>query len=582
MAEVRDGVAAERRPARGSRRPKAQGQWALGYREPLNAAERTKRDDDGLNVRSRIEQVYAKRGFRAIDKADLRSRFRWWGLYTQRKQGVPAGATATAEPEELEDEFFMMRIRIAGGLLTSEQLRAIAWASERYGRDVADVTDRQNVQLHWIRIEDVPAIWHELERVGLTTCEACGDTPRNILGCPVAGVDAQEVIDPTPQILATHQRFIGDPAFSNLPRKYKTSITGCAQQCAQHETNDISFVGVRRDDGAVGFDLWLGGGLSTNPMFAQRLGAFVEPDLVPDVWAAATSVFRDYGYRRSRNHARLKFLIADWGPERFREVMEREALGFALPDGPPPEPSVTTQRDHVGVFAQRDGLHYVGFAPRAGRIAGHQLRRVADLADRHGSGRIRTTTQQKMVVLDVPQESVADLVAALADEDLVVRASPFRAGTMACTGIEFCKLALAETKGRAAWLISELEERLPEFREELRINVNGCPNSCARFQIADVGLMGAAFARPDGTKSDAFLVHLGGRLGDGAAFGRKARGVRVFGDELADYVETLLRRYLQRRNGHRSFADYVNSLTAEELARFADPRVALSESLRRP
>jgi sulfite reductase (ferredoxin) len=549
---------------------RGQGQWALGYHEPLNAAERTKKDDDGLNVRSRIENVYSKNGFRSIDKADLRSRFRWWGLYTQRRHGVPAGVTMTAEPEELEDEFFMLRIRVAGGLLNPEQLRAIAWVSERFGRDVADVTDRQNVQLHWIRIEDMPRIWEAIERVGLTTAEACGDTPRNMIGCPLAGIDAEEVIDATPWLELTHKRFVGDPAFSNLPRKFKTSIAGCAQQCAQHEINDVSFVGVQRD-GTAGFDLWVGGGLGPNPHFAKRLGVFVEPDLVPEVWAAVTGAFRDYGYRRVRNRARLKFLMADWGPERFREVIEREYLGFALPDGDPPPASVTGQRDHIGVFDQRDGRKYVGFAPRAGRIAGHQLKRVADLAERFGSERIRTTTQQKMVICDIQPSDVDDLVSELEAEDLRVHASTFRRGTMACTGIEFCKLALAETKMRAQWLYRELEERLPDFDEDIRINVNGCPNSCARFQVADIGLMGAVMSRGDGTKADGFLVYLGGQLGGSLTFGRKARGVRVYAEDLVPYVEQLIRRYQHHRNGHGSFGAFVNSLSEAELTTFATP-----------
>ena len=566
--------AAAERSKRAAKPPKrGQGQWGLGYYEPLNLAEQTKRDDDGLNVRERIEKIYSVQGFRSIAPPDLRSRFRWWGLYTQRKQGTPAGITATAEPEELEDEFFMLRIRIAGGLLTAEQLRAIGWISERFGRDVADVTDRQNVQLHWIRIEDVPRIFEEIERVGLTTCEACGDTPRNMLGCPLAGVDRDEIIDASPFIELTHKRYVGDPAFSNLPRKYKTSMAGCVQQCAQHEINDVSFVGVRGPGGHPGFDLWVGGGLGPNPHFAKRLGAFVEPDQVPDVWAAVTGTFRDYGYRRSRNRARLKFLMADWGPEKFREVMEREYLGYALPDGDAPPPAESGQRDHVGVFEQKDGRLYVGFAPKAGRIYGHQLRAVADLAERYGSGRTRTTTQQKMVILDVPPDRAEELVASLEAEDLRVRPSAFRRGTMACTGIEFCKLALAETKMRAQWLYQELEERLPDFDEEIRINVNGCPNSCARFQVADIGLMGAIMPRSNGTKSDGFLVHLGGHLGEGHAFGRKARGVRVFGEDLAAYVETLLRRYQLRRNGHRTFSEFVNSLSDQELTEFATPAV---------
>jgi sulfite reductase (ferredoxin) len=522
------------------------GQWGLGYTEPLNKSEQIKRDDDGLNVRERILSVYSKSGFSSIWPDDLRARFRWWGLYTQRRQGVSGGKTATVEPHELEDEFFMMRIRIPGGALNSDQLRAIAWVSERFGRDVADVTDRQNIQLHWIRIEDVPRIWEAIEAVGLTTCEACGDTPRNMIGCALAGVDRDEIIDATPYLTETHRRYVGDPSFSNLPRKFKTSISGCSQQCAAHEINDVAFVGVRRD-GDVGFDLWVGGGLGPNPKLGQRLGAFVEPELVPVVWAGVTSVFRDYGYRRARNHARLKFLMADWGPERFREVLEKEYLAAALPDGVPLSASATAQRDHVGIHEQHDGRAYVGFAPRAGRIFGHQLRHVADLADEFGGGRIRTTTQQKMAVLDVSPGQVEALAAALEGHDLRVRPSVFRQGTMACTGIEFCKLAIVETKQRADWLYRELEERLPDFDEPLRINLNGCPNSCARFQVADIGLMGCLIAKPDGTRTDGFQVHLGGHLGDGGRLGRKLRGVKVPAYELADYLERLLRRYLATR-----------------------------------
>ena len=436
--------------------PFGEGQWALGYTEPLNKNERTKRDDDGLNVRARIDTIYKEGGFRSIWPDDLRGRMRWWGIYTQRRQGVPGGATATAEPWELDDEFFMLRVRTAGGQLDSGQLRKIAWLSERFGRDVADVTDRQNIQLHWLRIEDVSRILTEIESVGLTTCEACGDTPRTFLGCPLAGIDKDELFDATPPLLATHQRYVGDPAFSNLPRKYKTSICACAQQCAAHEINDVGFVGTRRGD-ELGFDLWVGGGLGSNPKFAQRLGAFVLPEQVPEVWAGCTGTFRDYGYRRARNHARLKFLMADWGPQKFREVLEKEYLGYALPDVDAPPASTTSQRDHVGVHTQKDGLAYVGFAPKAGRTYGHQLRQVATLADTYGSGRIRLTTQQKVVILDVDPNRVEGLVHELEEADLKVRPSVFRSGTMACTGIEYCKLALVETKRRADWLYRELE-----------------------------------------------------------------------------------------------------------------------------
>jgi sulfite reductase (ferredoxin) len=568
-----------------SHRPRGEGQWGLGYREPLNVAEQIKKEGGGLDVRERIDRIFAPGGFRSIGKQDLRTRLRWWGLYTQRKQGVPGERTGSAEPEELEDEFFMLRIRIDGGGMTSDQLRAIAWASERFGRDVADVTDRQNVQLHWIRIEDVPVIFERIEAVGLTTQEACGDTPRVILGCPLAGVTVAEVLDATPAIRAVAARFVGDPAFANLPRKYKTSISGCAAQCTNPEINDVSFVGVVGHDGTPGFDLQVGGGLSTNPMFAQRLGAFVEPDRVAEVWAGVTGLFREYGYRRSRNHARFKFLVKDWGPDRVRDVLQAEFLDAPLPDGPPPAAAGMSAREHMGVMPQRDGRVSVGFAPRAGRIAGHQLREVAELADLFGGGSVRATVQQKLVITDVEGSASAELIERLDTLDLRAQPDPFRRGTMACTGIEFCKLAIGETKGRAQWLTAELAERFPGFDEDIRIHVNGCPNSCARFQVADIGLMSALQARPDGTKSDAFLVHLGGTMGGpegaaaetGSAFGRKVKGVKIYAEDAADYVELLLRRYLRDRGDGDSFSSFVNRLDADGLARFAAPPISHGE-----
>ena len=258
----------------------------------------------------------------------------------------------------------MLRVRIDGGQLDYDQLTTIADISRRYARGTADVTDRQNIQLHWIQIEDVPAIWEALEAVGLSTMEACGDTPRVILGCPLAGIDATEILDATPEIRRTHSRYIGNPEFSNLPRKFKSAISGCPVQCTLHEINDIAFAGVIGPDGTPGYDLWVGGGLSTNPMIGKRLGAFVRPDQVAEVWAGVTAIFRDYGYRRLRHRARIKFLIADWGPERFREVLERDYLGFRLAGRPGAGAARRpSRRDHVGIHQQRDGRYFVGFAP---------------------------------------------------------------------------------------------------------------------------------------------------------------------------------------------------------------------------
>src|ERR1700733_10302033 len=540
------GAAATMTPAKAPRRRRGEGQWALGYHEPLNKNEENKKNDDGLNVRQRIIDIYSKQGFDSIDPADLRGRMRWYGLYTQRRPGID------------------------GGQLSVAQLRVISDISVRYARGTADVTDRQNIQLHWIEIESVPAIWEALEAVGLSTTEACGDTPRVVMGCPLAGLDCDELIDATPEIAAVTATYIGDPSLSNLPRKFKSSISGCAAQCSHHEINDVAFAAVRLPEtGEVGYDLWVGGGLSTNPMIAKRLGAFVKQGQVPEGWNAVAELFRDYGYRRLRHRARIKFLIADWGPEKFREVLEKEYLGYALPNGPAPVNVAPGGRDHIGVHRQRDGLNYVGFAPRVGRLNGQLLGEIADLAERHGSG-VRTTSEQKMVIIDVPDASVQELVEELEGLGLPVRPSVFRRHMMACTGIEFCKLAIVETKGRAMDLIDELEKRLPDFDSPVTINVNGCPNSCARIQTADIGLKGSLVIDDLGNQVEGFQIHLGGALtgGDaaGSGFGRKVRGLKATAEELPDYVERVLRRFDAARQPGETFAAWTLRATDEELS----------------
>ncbi|HEX2177477.1 MAG TPA: nitrite/sulfite reductase [Nocardioidaceae bacterium] len=542
--------------ARPARQKRGEGQWALGYREPLNGNEQVKKDDDALNVRARIENIYAHHGFDAIDGADLRGRFRWWGLYTQRKPGIDGGRTGALEPHELEDKYFMLRVRIDGGQLDLAQLRAIADVSTTYARDTADVTDRQNIQLHWVRVEDVPEIWRRLESVGLTTQEACGDCPRVVLGSPVAGIAADEILDPTWAIEEIESRYVGSPEFSNLPRKYKTALTGHPSQDVAPEINDIAFVGVEHPEHGPGFDVWVGGGLSTNPKLAQRLGAWVPLEEVPEVWWGVTSVFRDYGYRRLRSRARLKFLIADWGAEKFREVLENEYLGRALVDGPePPAPPYTG--DHVGVSRQKDGRYFVGATPTAGRISGTQLAKLADIVEEHGSGRLRTTPYQKILVLDVEEDRVDSLVDALAGIGLSARPSAWRRSTMACTGIEYCKLAIVETKERARALVDELEQRIPELDTPITVNLNGCPNSCARIQVADIGLKGQLVLDEDGRQVEGFQVHLGGGLGLDAGFGRKLRAHKVTSAALTDYVERVVRHYLDDRAEGERFAPWA-------------------------
>ncbi|ORM29220.1 sulfite reductase [Williamsia sp. 1135] len=556
------------KPAKRARPAKrrAEGQWALGYREPLNANEQAKKDDNPLNVRARIENIYSKQGFDSIDKGDLRGRMRWWGLYTQRAEGYDGTWTGDDNLDLLEARHFMMRVRCDGGALTTDQLRTVGQLSTEFARDTADLSDRENVQYHWINIENVPEIFERLESVGLKTTEACGDCPRIILGSPLAGEATDEVLDPTPAIDEIVRRYIGDPKYSNLPRKFKTAISGL--QDVAHEINDVAFIGVNHPEHGPGLDLWVGGGLSTNPMLAQRVGAWIPLDEVPDVWEAVVSVFRDYGYRRLRTKARLKFLIKDWGIEKFRQVLEDEYLGRKLVDGPAPIP-LTAPRDHIGVQKLKSGLNSVGFAAIAGRVSGTKLTAVADAAERAGSNRIRFTPYQKLVVLDVPDDKVEQLIEEIAPHGLEARPSPWRRNLMACSGIEFCKLSFTETRKRSQVLVPELEKRLADVNEQLdvpiTVNINGCPNSCARAQIADIGFKGMLVEDGDGNTVDGFQVHLGGSLGQDSAFGRKLRQHKVLSGEIGDYMDRVVRNFIKERNEGERFAEWAVRADEEEL-----------------
>ncbi|WP_193787309.1 sulfite reductase SirA [Mycobacterium canetti] len=540
-----------------------EGQWALGHREPLNANEELKKAGNPLDVRERIENIYAKQGFDSIDKTDLRGRFRWWGLYTQREQGYDGTWTGDDNIELLEAKYFMMRVRCDGGALSAAALRTLGQISTEFARDTADISDRQNVQYHWIEVENVPEIWRRLDDVGLQTTEACGDCPRVVLGSPLAGESLDEVLDPTWAIEEIVRRYIGKPDFADLPRKYKTAISGL--QDVAHEINDVAFIGVNHPEHGPGLDLWVGGGLSTNPMLAQRVGAWVPLGEVPEVWAAVTSVFRDYGYRRLRAKARLKFLIKDWGIAKFREVLETEYLKRPLIDGPAPEP-VKHPIDHVGVQRLKNGLNAVGVAPIAGRVSGTILTAVADLMARAGSDRIRFTPYQKLVILDIPDALLDDLIAGLDALGLQSRPSHWRRNLMACSGIEFCKLSFAETRVRAQHLVPELERRLEDINSQLdvpiTVNINGCPNSCARIQIADIGFKGQMIDDGHGGSVEGFQVHLGGHLGLDAGFGRKLRQHKVTSDELGDYIDRVVRNFVKHRSEGERFAQWV--IRAEE------------------
>lgn len=552
----------ETRPAR-PKQQRSEGQWALGELEPLNSNEQVKKDDHPLNVRERIETIYSKQGFDSIDKADLRGRFRWWGLYTQRKQGYDGTWTGDDNTDMLEDDHFMLRVRCDGGALTTQALRTIGELSTQYARDTADISDRQNVQYHWIRVEDMPEIWRRLDEVGLYTTQACGDCPRVILGSPLAGESLEEVLDPTWAIDEITRRYIGNKEYANLPRKFKTAISGL--QDVVHEINDVAFVGVVHPEHGPGLDIWVGGGLSTNPMLAQRLGAWVPLDEVPDVWEGVVGIFRDYGYRRLRSKARLKFLVKDWGVEKFREILETEYLKRPLIDGPAPVPP-THPIDHVGVQRLKNGLNAIGISAIAGRVSGTILSAIADLAEKAGSNRVALTPHQKLIILDVSDDELPALEAGLNALGLPSRPSHWRKNLLACTGIEYCKLSFTETRVRAQSLVPELEKRLDDLNAQIdtpvTINMNGCPNSCARSQTADIGFKGQMVDDGNGNSVEGFQVHLGGSLGLDSGFGRKLRQHKVTSTELGDYIDRVVRNFVAQRADGERFAQWA--VRAEE------------------
>ena len=561
---------ARARPPRPSSRPN--GQWKIDGTTPLNGNEEWKQVDDGLSVRDRIESTYAKGGFASIDPTDLHGRFRVWGLYTQRKPGIDGGRTATLTPEELEDEYFMLRVRIDGGQLTTEQLRVIAGISTEFGRDTADLTDRQNIQLHWIRVEDVPEIWRRLEAVGLQTTEACGDVPRVVLGSPVAGIAADELIDPTPQIDEITSTFIGDASLANLPRKFKSAITGHPSQDVVHEINDVAFVAVEHPELGIGYDLWVGGGLSTAPALAERLGVFVTPEQVGGCLA-----------RRRADLPRLRLPApAQQGAPQVppRRVGAREVPSGAAervprlrPAGRAAAPKPRTAGDHVGIHKQKDGRFYVGATPIVGRVSGPNLAKLADLIEAHGSTRLRTTPHQKVVILDIPEDRVESLVTGLDELGLQARPSLIRRGTDRLhrhrvlqardrrdEGLRDGRRARPRGASRPVRAAAS-RSRFTSTAARTRARASRPPTSGSR----------ASWSRSTASRCPGYQVHLGGGLAsqdrDEAGLGRTVRGLKVAADGIADYVERVVRGFLVERDAasDETFAQWAHRADEEAL-----------------
>ncbi len=524
--------------------------------------ERLKREKNAWEHFDEI-RAFARDGHSSIPPEWLGTYFRSWGVYTQ---GDGAGVVGGKNGEGKATPFFMVRIRIPNGLLSSQQARTIADLAERYARGVADITVRQNVQLHWVTIESLPEVLEALWRVGLTTTGACGDVARNITGCPLAGFDAHEYCDASPLALELNGELSGNSEFYNLPRKFKVSITGCRSWCTYPEINDVGLTAVTRKrlhHDEIGFSLRVAGGLSTDPHLGVRLNAFVRWEQAVPVVRGVAELFRESEVlRQSRERARLKFLFLQhgWTADSFLGALQ-DRLGFALDPAEPEELPLDIHRDHVGIHGQKQqGLSYVGANVLRGRITPEQLRTAANLSDQYGDGHLRNTIMQNLLIVNVPNEHAARVAGELTAVGLPVRASAFARGTVACTGSEFCKLALTETKSFARWLTEELDQRLPGFQEQLKLHITGCPNSCGQHWIADIGIEGKKL-KVAGRMVDAYYFCVGGSVGEFASIARPV-GYRCAASEVPDAIERLLREFNEQRepgeNLRRFFARHSN------------------------
>jgi len=524
-------------------------------------AERLKREKNPWLAFDEV-RAFAREGRSSVVPEWAGMYFKWWGIYTQ---GDGAGVTGGKGGEGLVSDYFMMRIGIPNGILTSSQLRVIGGLTRKHARNLADITVRQNIQLHWLTIESLPEVVDALTAIGLSPKGACGDVVRNVIGCPLAGVAADEILDASPIAREVAHLLTANPEFYNLPRKFKISITGCPSWCSYPEINDIGLTPVKHD-GEVGFSLRVGGGLSNEPHLAVRLDAFVLPHQAVPVVRAIAEIFRDQqGLRESRERARLKYLFMKegWTAESFLAELQSR-LDFTMLKGVPEKVPDDVLRDHAGIHPQRKpGLSYVGPSVLRGRLTGEQLEAAADLAERYGSGNLRTTVSQNLVFIDIPNHDVAALAAELGQIGLYVEGSSFWRGAVACTGTEFCKLAITETKGFTRWLVGELEERLPQFDQQLRLHVTGCPNSCGQHWIADIGIEGKKI-KHEGKLTDAYYFCLGGSVGQHAAVARPV-GYRCLATHVPDSIERLLRRYLLTRQPDENLRAWFSRHSNEEL-----------------
>jgi sulfite reductase (ferredoxin) len=524
-------------------------------------AERLKREKNPWDAFDEV-RAFAREGRSSVVPEWASLYFKWWGIYTQ---GDGAGATGGKGGEGLASDYFMMRIAIPNGIVSSSQLRVIADLTKKYARNLADITVRQAIQLHWLTIESLPEVVDALNAIGLSPKGACGDVVRNVTGCPLAGVAADELIDASPLASEIAAMLTGHPEFYNLPRKFKISVTGCPSWCSVPEINDVGLTAVAHE-GQMGYSIRVGGGLSREPHIAVRLDTFLLPEQVLPVVRAVAEIFREQqGLRESRERARLKYLFLkeNWTAEKFlTEVQAR--VDFKLTPGVPEQVPDDIFRDHVGINPQRQaGLNSVGATVLRGRLSGDQLAAAADLADRYGSGALRTTVSQNLLFIDVPSSKTTELVQELGKIGLQVEGSSFWRGAIACTGTEFCKLAITETKGFTRWIVDELDGRLPQFDQQLKLNVTGCPNGCGQHWVADIGIEGKKI-KQDGVLIDAYYFCLGGAVGQHAGIARPV-GYRCPAALVPEAIERLLRQYLIDRKSSENLRAWFSRYSDEEL-----------------
>jgi ferredoxin-nitrite reductase len=523
--------------------------------QTLNKVEKIKLQRHPLEVQQAIIDTYSRDLSAMDDVPGEIERLKWVGIYPQKQGG----------------DAFMVRVKVPGGVLTPEQTKVIGKIAvdfangpipnPHFGNNFLDLTTRQDVQMHWLKMGDIPEVWRRLEEAGITTVQACGDSARNVLCCPVSGLDHEEVIDAYPIAQAINDYFTGNREYANLPRKFKMSVTGCLEDCAQAEINDIGMLPARLDDGTIGFNLRVGGGLSDGPRMASDIDVFVRPEEAVEITRGIAQVFGELGDRENRWTARMRYLVQKIGPEAFREELQKRVSVELTPAGE--DLTKHYRGDHVGVHAQKDGLFYVGLNVPVGRMSGEQFAEAGRQAEVYGS-EVRLATDQNLVITGVPEDRIDELLA----EPLLERFSPepgaFSRGVVACTGSEFCRFGIVETKIRAVEWAKEMDERVGDIGQEaVRMHFSGCSASCAQPQIGDVGFRGET-AKTKTSIVEGVDIGLGGSLGRDAAFIDWVEGAKPT-EEVPDALVSVFEKFKEEGREGERFHEWARRKKNKEL-----------------